>query len=117
RGLSRRIQNPRCFHWTFLRKAEPHRIYWHPKSQWNQCGIGPLLLKMVRSVSRGGLNLLVVLRGMIERIPFPALADLLHAYRWNLPTVEWKLVKSFRQGDQAVPVKWHQQPGLIFGCL
>jgi hypothetical protein len=79
---------------------------------------------MVRSVSHGWLNLLVVFRGMIERIDFPsavlpfsALADLLQAYRWNLPAVEWKLVKSFRQGDQAVPVQWHQQPGLISGCL
>jgi hypothetical protein len=42
---------------------------------------------------------------MVERmdflsaiLPFPALADLLQAYRWNLPAVEWKLVKSFRQG-------------------
>src|ERR1700747_24553 len=95
RGLSRRIQSPGCFPWTFLRK-ERHRVYWHPRSQRNQCGIGSLLLKMVRSVSGGGLNLLGVLRGMIEGLPFPALADLLQAYRWNLPTVEWKLVKSFR---------------------
>jgi hypothetical protein len=61
---------------------------------------------MVRSVSRGWLNLLVVLRGMIELmdflsaiLAFPPLADLLQAYRWDLPAVEWKLVKSFRQGD------------------
>src|SRR5579859_3231596 len=36
KALSQKIRSPDCFPWVFLRKAWRHRVYWQPRSCWDQ---------------------------------------------------------------------------------
>ena len=49
--------------------------------------------------------------GFLSAIPSsPAPAELLQAQRRYLRAAKWKFAESFRLGDSAVRMTWHQQP-------